>query len=86
MSILGLVWVMELYSEVGRCMKPYLVALTLLLGTMNRPGLRRLGRGTYNRHTKKPNCNVLRGTCSNLLIKGPMNSVFIKRYFLMLLY
>ena len=37
---------MELYSEVRQCMKPFLVALTLLLETMNRPGLRRLGRGT----------------------------------------
>ena len=45
MAILGLVWAMELYSEVRRCMKPFLVALTRLLETMNRPGLRRLGRG-----------------------------------------
>ena len=27
-------------------MKPFLVALTILLEAMNRPGLRRLGRGT----------------------------------------
>ena len=50
----GLVWVMELYSEVRRCMKPFLVALTLLLETMNRPGLRRLGQGTLKRAQNDP--------------------------------
>ena len=38
------------YSEVRRCMKPFLVALTIWLETMNRPGLRRLGRGTLMGH------------------------------------
>ena len=42
---LGPVWVMELYSEVRRCMKAFLVQ-TKLLETMNRPGLRKLGWGT----------------------------------------
>ena len=46
MLMLGMVWVMALYSEIRRCMKQFLVALTLLLETMNRPGLRRLERGT----------------------------------------
>ena len=38
MSMEGLVWVIELNREVRRCMKPFVVALTLFLGTMNRPG------------------------------------------------
>ena len=34
----GLVWVVELNAEMIRCMKPFVVALALLLWKINGPG------------------------------------------------